>query len=488
MKRIITAILLVTSFNIFAQDYTYDKMDSILLELGLSPELFIILTYEEAKGKYYESKPYDFSLKTTDTIILSKVDTFYNRVSIIEKVIPYKFDMSEKVFMNSLDLSSSTFHENVYFCGSQFNNHILANNTIFNSSLLFHNISFKESVSFRRTKFDFLQVSECSFEDLFNASDAVFNGEVHIVATKFLNGVIFNGSKFLDLTRFTGSEFLQRPFFWESQFQDTLYFNSTTFSDGADFLSVSFKNYLGFSNLNVKGKIYFDNSTLPEYIDFSNLQTNQIIDFSFIQDSTIEEKYKINIYNTDPNNLIITSRFSLWFNEYLSLDQKNSIYKQLLSNLDHVGFKRVYKSIDLEYRDFINENYNNFFEKLSFTLNRLWWNYGYSKERIFLISIIFILIFSIPVFLKFGYFVNEIYTIDNLSKRYLQNNLLKNRKKQLFLNYLTAVLYTMFIFFNLRLSLEKLSFKNYFAGLYILLIYAFGLFCTAFIINLIVTV
>ncbi len=150
MNRIITILLLVSSINIFAQNSSYDKMDSILLELGLSPKLFIILTFEEAKEKYYESKPYDFSLNATDTIILSKVDTLIDRVSIIEKIIPYKLDLSEIVFMNTIDLSSSTFRENVYFFGSQFNNHIFANNTIFESSLLFHNINCKKSASLNR--------------------------------------------------------------------------------------------------------------------------------------------------------------------------------------------------------------------------------------------------------------------------------------------------------------------------------------------------
>jgi uncharacterized protein YjbI with pentapeptide repeats len=463
-------------------------MDTILLELGLSPELFIILTYEEAKEKYYESKPYDFSLKDIDTIILSKVDTFYNRVSIFEKVIPYKFDMSEKVFMNDLDLNSSTFQEEVYFSDSKFNNHIFANKTIFNSSLIFHNVKFKKGASFCGTKFNFLQISECSFEDQVNTSNAEFCGEAHIIGTKFLNILWCNRSTFSDLTRFSGSEFYLRPIFWDTQFKDSLYFNSVSLLEGADFQSTKFKYYLSFSNLISKGKIYFNNTILPEFIDLSNLQTNQIIDFNFIKDSIIDDKYNVNIYNTDPNNLIITNRFSIWFDKLLNLDQRNSIYKQLLANLDQVGYKRVYKSIDLEYRRFINENYNNLFEKISFTLNRLWWNYGYSKERIFLISLIFILIFSIPIFFKFDYFVNEIYKIDNLSKRYEQNLFLKNRITRLSLNYLTALLYTIFIFFNIKLSLDKLSFKNYKSGLLILLIYTFGLLCTAFIINLIVTI
>jgi len=455
--------------------------------MGLSPKYFTILTFQEARHKYYDSKPYDFSLKPSDTLILSKVDTFKNKIEINNKKIRYKFDMSGIVFMEDVDISFCTFNEKVYFYGTQFNKLFIANNTIFDGTIIFQNVRFMKSMQFNSAKFHLIGIDDCRIEEDASFFNAKFLGEVYFMNSIFNKGCYFQDSKFYFFTRFSGSVFTQSPMFWEAQFYDTVFFNYVKLMDGIDFQSTKISKYISLNSLETQGKIYFDNTYLPEYIDLSNIKSKYPIDFNFINDSIKNKKYKINIYKTDLNNLILTDRFSLWFDNYLNLDQKNSIYKQLLEVLDHVGYRKVSKSIDIEYRGFINKNYNGFFERIGFALNRIWWNYGYNKQRIFLISLILILLFSIPIYLKFDYFVDNAYKIDTLSKRFKDNRSIENKFTRYSLDYLVALLYTIFIFFNLKLSFEKLSFKSYKGGLYILIIFTIGLFCSAFIINLIVT-
>ena len=171
---------------------------------------------------------------------------------------------------------------------------------------------------------------------------------------------------------------------------------------------------------------------MPAYTDLSSLKSERTIDFNFINDSTCLEDYKINIYNIDLEKLMLTNQFTLYFDDYLSIDIKNSIYKQLLDNQMKKGYKNVYKSFDLKYRKFINENYNHFSERLFYFINRIWWNFGYNKQRVFVWAIIFILIFSIPIRIWFKFFADRVYKFDKLFLRFKNNRNLKNQFKEQF--------------------------------------------------------
>lgn len=488
MKKVALIIFILSNLTVFAQNNKSYELDSLLHSIGLPSKYFTIMTYQAAKNSYYDSKPYDFSMKPDDTIILLKSDTIEDQIILKNITFPFKLDLSSRCFNELVDFSFCVFEKDVYIADSRFCNSLVISHSKFDSCVFIHNAVFKESVNFENLTFNLIELSESVFEKYFTFNENINRNESFIVDVKFNNGCAFNHSVFEGNTWFTGSTFAQRPTFWETKFNDSTYFSHVNLLHGIDFQSARFKYLLGLNSLVANGKIYFDNVYLPEYIDLSYLISENIVDFNFINDSLKNYRFGVNLYKADLSKIILTDRFYLWFDNDLSIEQRNIVYKQLLFNLSNKGYKTLYKTIDLQYREFENKNYNGVLKRLASYVNKIWWNYGYDKERIFLISIILIIVFSINIFLKLDHYVNVVYKIDSLSKKLKSNNQIESKLEKLIANYGVALLYTIFLFFNLKLSLDKISFEKYRYGLFILLIFSIGLICTAFIVNLVVAI
>jgi uncharacterized protein YjbI with pentapeptide repeats len=453
-----------------AQIIPVENNDSLLREMGLSTDLFLITTYQNAKSKHYDSKSYQYGLKNNDTIILPKVDTFFSKLEIINKIIRFKFDMSGVVFKDDIILGASVFKEHIYFYGNKFYKKLVFNGALFEGELFICRIKCLGNASFFETKFK----SHVEF------SDAEFNDEVTFYESKFLDGVLFVNVKFKNHTSFLIAEFYKlcefkhndftySPWFWFAQFHDTIDFRNTTFQDGVDFYSAKFNNYLSLHEVNSGGEISFLKANIPKFIDISSLSTKQTIDFNFINDSNGNKHYYINLYNTDIDNIDLNDRFSLWFDNNLYLEKQNSIYLNLLKKLDKIGFNRAYQKIDLDYKEFYLENYSKgFVDRTFYYLKKYWWNFGYEKENIFRNSFIFILIFTCFIYRKMDLFLIDVYVVETLKNRFIENKNIDSKFKRKLSDFYLAIIYTCFVFFNLRLSFDSLHFKRFFPASFIL--------------------
>lgn len=483
----IRILILLIVFSLFLNEVSANSNDSLLANYGLSSEYFDIVLVQNAPKNVFRNLSSD-AIKQTDTIIIAKVDTFENIVIINDKTVKYRLVLSGKVFMKGISFYKSRFKNEVYMNECQFFDRVDFSKAIFDSTLILYRTFFNKAGVFSDATFKGLQFIDTQFEEDVQFHEANFKGATFFISSKFKKGAYFTGATFYDFASFNFSEFEQRPLFWQITSKDTITFYSAKLKSGIDFQSSKLGLLLGLNNLESGGKIYFSDVTMPTYTDLSFLKTERTIDFNFINDSTYSEDYKINIYGVDSEKLMLTNQFTLYFDDYLSLDIKNSIYKQLLDNQMKNGYKNVYKSFDLKYKSFINENYNNFSERLFYFINRVWWNFGYNKQRVFLWAILFILIFSIPIRIWFKLFADKVYKFDKIFLRFNSNRKINNSIQRAISDYWVALIYTIFVFFNLKLDFERLSFENFLASTFILFIYTLGLICTAFIVNLIITI
>jgi len=461
--------------------------DTLLTHYGLSSDYFEIVTVKEAKKDVFRNLFSD-AIKPSDTIIIAKVDTFKNDLIIKNKLLKHRLILSGKVFKKGVSFRSSKFQNEVFMNECTFYGRVDFGKATFDSTLILWKTKFYNAGVFSHASFNGIQFHDTQFFEDVQFYSVQFKGGAFFISTKFKKEVLFNNSYFYDYTNFGLSEFDRKPMFWQTIFLDTLVFYSVKLKSGIDFQSSKFGHLLGLHNLESNGKIDLSDVSLPYYTDLTSIKTDVVIDFNFIRDSIATSIYKVNIYDTDINKLMLTDKFDLYFNDYLSLDIKNGIYKELLDNLFKKGYKNLYRSFDIEYKRFIYENYNQFSERISYLIGRTWWNFGYNKQRVFLWTLIFIFLFSIPIRLKFNLFVEKVYRYDKLLIRLRANRKLNNSIIRFLLDYWLAFVYTIFVFFNLKLDFDKLSFNNYFASAFILIIYVLGLICTAFIVNLVITI
>lgn len=482
IKILIILIIFSLGENVYS-----NSSDSLLIKYGLPTEIFKIILVKDAPKDVFKNLHSDL-IKPTDTIIIATIDTFSNKLNIEGKILHHRLILSGKVFKKGVSFYKTKFNNEVFMNECTFFDRVNFSKTNFESTLILWKTHFVEAGIFTDAIFHGIEFQDSRFEEDAQFHGAKFLGRTFFNTTEFFKGAYFSDAVFNEYTRFSGNDFAQRPWFWESSFLDTVIFCSNNFRDGIDFQSAKFSHYLSLRSSTSKGRIDFGGVKMPKKLDISYLKTDGPVDFSYINDTLADYLYKINIYSAEIERLILTDKFSLYFDDYLSPDIKNGIYKQLLESLNNKGYKNVFKSFDIEYRSFKNENFNHFFEKIFFSINKLWWNFGYCKQRVFLWATFFIFLFSIPIRFWFNTFVINVYSIKMLKKRFKKNNQITNPISRFFLNYLVSLIYTVFIFFNFKLDFDNLSFDKYLAGIFILLIYSIGLICTAFIINLIITV
>lgn len=486
MRNVLISAVVVFVLGGFAC-LSANPTDSLLKKYGLSPTEFSIVTVKDAPKNVFRNLTCD-AIKLTDTIIIAKVDTFRRPLTINNRLLNHRLVLSGKVFEKGVSFYSSRFKKEVYLNECSFQGRVDFSKAVFDSTLILWNAMFNDVGVFSNAVFHNAQFYEVQFNNEVQFSETKFCGQTYFVSIRFLKEVYFDNVSFFKLTRFDSSEFKQRLHFWNSIFTDTITLSNAKLMSGVDFQSSKFGLFLGMSHVESTGKIDFNDVSMPVYTDLSSLRTSKIIDFNYIHNTSLLSKYRINVYDVDFEKIMLTSQFSLYFDERLNLDVKNSIYKQFLDNIHNKGYKDIYKSFDIEYKEFLNKNYNSFIERVFYFFDKTWWNFGYDRGRVFLWTLVFVFLFSIVVNFWLKLFLSEIYTAGKLSKRYKQNRRINNSIIRFFCDYWVAVIYTIFVFFNLRLDFERLSFERFFASTFILFVYVIGLICTAFIVNLIITI
>ena len=312
----------------------------------------------------------------------------------------------------------------------------------------------------------------------------------------------FSYSTFRSNADFSHSIFDAKANFLSVHFNSTVDFSKTKFSSEADFSAATFS-----TNAN------FQYAQLPDILWFENVKEIQNeIDLTYARLDTIKKikdnnyKCKIDLFNSDISKIRINYvLFQLWFPADKTFEQRMSTYEKLLKKFKDEGFLESYKLLDIEYQDFINKQNKNI------TLNwflKHWWNYGYNKEYVLIWSFcIFILFYLLNIFL-FNHLQKNVFEVDfafyprtvsgEIERKTDSRDFSKPKQVFLAVNFrvlkafnaftvslINPLIYTGVIFFGVTISLEK--FKK-FSGwaIYIWLIYLVGLFCLAYIFNIII--
>ena len=178
--------------------------------------------------------------------------------------------------------------------------------------------------------------------------------------------------------------------------------------------------------------------------------------------------------------------FELWFpqKDNIGIDQKSGIYESVMKKLKEDGLMESYQILDIEYRKFKSRNDGGLDWYIGDTFQDMWWNYGYSKQRILLWSIGLWMLFSLINLSLYSRLSEEVYGISFLES--LRNVNISGSKK-IAVHVLQVIVYTAIIFFGLKMDIEKFkpaSVRTHiFLFIYLLVIFVSGLICLLCIVN-----
>lgn len=174
-------------------------------------------------------------------------------------------------------------------------------------------------------------------------------------------------------------------------------------------------------------------------------------------------------------NFQYTDGIILGFDSTTSGEIKRSVYEGLLEKFRSQNMHDSYEKLDLEYKENI-EAKSSFTNRVLFGMNKLWWNYGYDKLRVFKWTISLITLFFI-INLMFWGKIQYAYKVIQDSPTSISNLTFINKLK--LLGY--VFLYTLIIFFSFKLDFSKIKYSNLGVVLLLFSQYILGLICVLFI-------
>ncbi len=358
-----------------------------------------------------------------------------------------------------------------------------------------------------------------------NISHCIFTNEVRFGYNNVLKDTEWNCSFHFDRLHFyaplyfynnkTFSDFS----FYKCHFRDTLIIvDDSSFTKPIIFYSSTFGNLIQIGSMEtksfddpqvkIKSEIIFDdcdlgqklaiynleaeetskleirNSFLPDTLDFSNCYFRGTIDLTESLPNIHKKKCEINLLNCDFDKVKLRyDDFHLNFNENMLnnsqyTDKINSTYQLLLANFTKNGYKSSYRNLDIEYKRW--QSRENWFLKIS----DLWWKFGYTKQRILFFTILFLILFSFFNFIKYNE-LQDVYCIEGLKLNNFSTK--SNLVLRVIKKYFVVLLYTGIIFFRFGIDYKNVNFKPLKYVLVIVIEYTFGLVCTGFLINWIIS-
>jgi len=347
-------------------------------------------------------------------------------------------------FQLALDKALDTINEPIKFSRA----------TVF-GILDFSQKHFKQKVEFRK----------CTFEDQINADISIFDDQVVFDSCRLTN------------VRITFSGFNQNVEFANCRFKQFLYL-----------MNLHFKN---------KGSFDFTGSILPDTIYFgynSNLlQTVNFASTNFIDSSRFDyengkpKKILIFLTGTDISKLRLDYiHFKLFFQDSPILtvktqqdyDEEEGVYEALLANFKANGQNESFKLLDVEYQEF---KWSGSWASNLVWLPKLWWNWGYDKEYIFIWVIVCNLFFTILTYLFINYLNTKVYLMKNIphDPRWRKVFSLDDFGNRLWYSFV----YTSTTFFRLTLKVDEINFQRRCGAVYLMIVYTLGLVCLAYMAN-----
>lgn len=353
-----------------------------------------------------------------------------------------------------------------------------------------------------------------------------FSKDTNFTSRTYSKYADFNKAVFLDSMNFNNSEFQKSVNFSNVKFINGVDFSYTTFIYGVHFFNTHFSKFIRFTNAAFLGDVDFSYSEFSEEstLDLSDLTLVDTSFFNFVgtllPDTILFEnngniKNEINFVSADFDRSTVSNKnrlsgkpiyiyllnsnvaklhldyfhFKLLFpdstkntpfnKQHISNDQKASIYESLLNNFKTNGQTQSYQLLDIEYQEFIWHISS--WKRYLIWVPNLWWNFGYNKEYIFGWTAFFLVIFTCFTYF-FIYSLNtKIYVIDKIpvNEAWQKKWSFKDFIKRLWFSFM----YTSTVFFKLSVDIKNLEFKERRGTFYIIVVYAVGLVCIAYMAN-----
>lgn len=220
-----------------------------------------------------------------------------------------------------------------------------------------------------------------------------------------------------------------------------------------------------------------DLSRLKEPLEISELIPDGRRTDIFLEDIIGIENLRINY----------TDELQITFPDNYLFEDKSIIYTKLLDSHRQQKDDWTYERLDKEYKR-LKHFRDPIFGLILNTLDKYWWDYGYNDFLIIPNTGILIFFFFTINSILYTILVNEVYPLKNFA---VMNQLARSRYfRRPLMRYITQiphmVLYTLYIFWGLRLEVKAISIDRLGLFYYILLQYALGLICLAHITNLII--
>ena len=394
-------------------------------------------------------------------------------------------DFEEAQFHSGADFSAAQFHSGADFSAAQFL-----------SRAHFDIAHFHSAADFRSAQFYFMaNFWKAQFHSKANFDEAQFHSRADFYRTTFDSTAYFQQAQFHSTANFQWTQFHSTTAFWWVQFGSM-----------ADFRWAQFL-----------GKVDFWKAKLPDSLDFRSVtEINYQIDFTHCRRPRKGSKCRIALVGTEISKLKLNMNlFDLWFPADTTVDstfretvdgidtivsamvdtiiapsddEQLSVYEQVLKKLENDGFMESYEILDIEYRRLKARHKGGLSWYVADTFHDWWWNYGYTKERVFLWMLGFWTLFTL-LNLLFWYrkLSDEVYGVAFLEKIPYTVSRMKRAAKKV----LQVMAYTGIVFFGLKMDVSKFKKgalrQHPWLFTYLMSIYVVGLVCLGFIVNIIFT-
>ena len=373
-------------------------------------------------------------------------------------------------------------------------------------SLWVHSIK-KKSLDFSFYKFEkpfYISKCECvgdSGNPSLNFSRTVFSDSVFVHQCSFLkndenslpglDGVMFRHTTFNRFFSFKDNVVYTNIYFINSNFKDGADFRLCEFKGNIDFRNTKFQRIVSFGESKFYGVNNFLNVTLPDTLIVSRItQIEKPIDLTVCNFKN-GKKCKIDLLASDISKFRIDfQHFELCFLDSVNDAEKERVYTSLLNNFSRDGDRDSYRVLDIEFQKFKFKKDNRYFQNW---LQEWWWNYGYSKEKIFrntfyilllfaAINFFLSIIFGPSLLMRDGYQIDVIWNkVDPLMKYQRKN------WKYFYELFQYIFIYTAMLFLLVRFNVDSIRMDRKLITLYLSVIFSSGLICIGYIVNFILS-
>lgn len=260
------------------------------------------------------------------------------------------------------------------------------------------------------------------------------------------------------------------------KFQGTFFNGDYQFDQSAPFKLISSEDSqtnINFTDCSFddKTELYISNA---DSITFRNCEL--LVPLFLRINSENRKKLILTLDEEDFSNLNFDfyKHMDIGFRSGLSEDGQKQIFSRLLEKFKKEGKSDSYMYVDLLYIKYKYKKSGFLVRCLGF-VDEIWWNYGYDKGRIIFI-IIGALAFFFLVNLSLSKGMLEFYPVLKLSSQRQSSRVQKK------INHIVIILIlTIYIFFSLRIELDKIDASRNRMVVYFFFQYFFGLICLLFL-------